>query len=163
MSTAVQSDARQTDDRQSRPVSNILAEELAAGCAAHPSDKVIIVGAEQLDLLLALLRRGFTDVDCLSAGCGPHPQRDGSDILIAPAVRSESELLHILQRFGCTLRPRGVIIVHEAASAGICNDCRLRQMFLEAGFAAVERQPSRGGTGHLWRAYKETAAIARAA
>jgi hypothetical protein len=150
-------------DQQSHPRLDALARELILAADAHPSDKVIIAGAEQLDLLISLIRRGFGDVGCLSAGYGPHLRTAGTDVVIAPHVDSEAELLHILQRLGCALRSRGVLVVHETLPGDSCNDRRLRQIFLEAGFAALERVPSSVDTGHNWCAYKRSSAIALAA
>jgi hypothetical protein len=78
-------------------------------------------------------------------------------------VRSEAELRHILHRFGCTLRPRGVLMVLEALPHDLRNERGLRQIFFQAGFGAVERVASRSGFGRVWCAYKQTAAMAHAA
>lgn len=152
----------QSDDRQRRPVVNPLADELLAVSAADRAGKVIIVGQDRIDLLLALFERGFTSVDCLSAVCGPRPRRASTDVVLAPAVRSECDLQQTLHRFGGALRPHGVLVVREAVTGAIARDCRLRQLFLEAGFAAVERRPARGG-GCLWCAFRDAASLARAA
>jgi hypothetical protein len=158
MSTALGS-----DDRRDRPIPSIVANELVAASAAHPADKVIIAGTDQLELLIALLRQGCSNIDCRSPECGPHPRAGAMDVVIAPAVRSEAELRHTLHRFGFVLRPRGVFMVLEASPHDMRNERRLRQIFFEAGFAAVERVPSRSGFGQVWRAYKQTAAMAHAA
>lgn len=151
------------NDQQSHPLSEALTNELIAASDAHPSDKVIIAGAEQLELLISLIRRGFGDVGCQSAACGPHLRPAGTDVVIAPHVNSEAELLHILQRLGCALRARGVLVIHETVPGDACSDRRLRQIFLEAGFAALERVPSSVDNGHNWCAYKRSSAVALAA
>lgn len=156
------SNADRSEDRQQHPISTSRADALIAACAAKPSAKIIIVGAEQIDLLLAFLRRDFACVECVSAASGPNPQRDGADVVVASAVRSEPDLLHILKRFGGTLSPHGALVIGEA-SASIGDDKRLRRILLEAGFGAVERHPSCSGFERLWCAYKQDAALARAA
>ena len=151
-----------SEDRRSGGSSRSLAEEFLAASAALPTDRVIIVGSDQLKLLIALLRCGFAKVDCLSAICGPHPPRGEADIVIAPDVRSVTELHNVLHRFACTLRPRGVLLMH-AADVDFHSERRIRQMFLNAGFAALERLPCHDGIGHLWCARNQPVAMARAA
>ena len=150
-----------SDDRQSYRISTILAEEMVAASAAPPSAKIIIVGSGQLDLLVAFLRRGYANVDCLSGDCGPHPPTGETDLVIT-AVRSEAELRHILRRFGSVLHSGGRILLHLAA-IDFRNERRVRELFLNMGFAALERLPSRSGQGHLWCALRRGAAMARAA
>ncbi len=157
------STTRGFDDRQHHSIPSVVANELVTAAAAHPADKVIIAGAGHLELVIALLRHRFSNVDCLSPECGPHPRAGAADVVIAPAVRSEAELRHILHRFGCTLRPRGVLMVHEASPLDLRDERLVRQIFFDAGFAAVERVPSRSGFGQVWRAYKQAAEIAHAA
>lgn len=148
------------DDRRG-PISYDLANELIAASAAHPSDKVMIAGADHLDLLIALIRRGFSSVDCQSAACGPHAPRGETDVLIAPSVRSETDLGGILQRLGPSLRPHGVIVVHSATTLDPRDERRLRQRLVEAGFTAIE--PLASPVGHLWYARRQAAAMACAA
>jgi hypothetical protein len=148
-------------DRQSYRISTNLAEEIVAASAASPSAKVIIVGSGQLDLLIALLRRGFANVDCLSPDGGPHPPKGETDLVIA-AVRTDVELQHVLRRFGGVLHSGGRLLMHVAA-LDFRNERRVRELLLHAGFAALERLPSRGGQGHLWCARRQGIAMARAA
>ena len=155
------SSAAISDDRQRASIPGILANELVAASAAHSSDRVIIAGTDQLEFLITLLRRGFANVDCMSASDGPPLHAGEADIVIAPSVQGEADLLHILQRFGCTLRPRGVLVLHEASP--VHDERRMRQFFFSSGFAAVERVPSVNGFGHHWCAYKQNAAAAQAA
>lgn len=150
-----------SDDRRSHRISTDAAEELVAASAAAPSDKVIIVGSGQIDLLMVLLGHGFANVDCLSADGGPHPPKGETDLVIA-AVRTDIELQHVLQRFGGALHSRGRILMHLAAN-DVRNERRVRELVLHAGFAALERFPSRGGCGQLWCARRSGAAMARAA
>jgi hypothetical protein len=150
-------------ERRCEPFSIVAAQRLVAASATKPSDHVIVIGAAQIELLLALLHLGFSNVDCLSPTNGPHPREDAADAVMVPAVSSESDLRHILQRFTCTLRPRGVFVVRDARSLFPNDERRLRQLFFETGFAAVERVPAHDGSGHLWCACKQTAAMAKAA
>jgi hypothetical protein len=150
-------------ERRCEPFSISVAKRLVAASAAQPSDHVIVIGASQIELLLALLHLGFSNVDCLSPANGPHPRKDAADAVIVPAVSSESDLRHILQRFICTLRPRGVFVVRDARSLAADDERRLRKIFFEAGFSAVERVPAHDGSGHLWCAHRRTIAMAEAA
>lgn len=150
-------------DQRISPISSDLAAELVAASGAHATDKVLIAGADQLDFLVALIQRGFSQVACQSADCGPHASKGDADILIAPHVRSETDLLHILQRLGRVLGPRGVFVAYIVTPSEFGNERRLRQIFLEAGFGALERLPSRAGIGNPWCARRQAASMAWAA
>jgi len=138
-------------------------QRFVSAAAAKPPDHVVVIGSGQIELLLAFLHQGFSNVDCLSSARGPRPQPDTADIVIAPDVTCEAALLPILQRFTGTLRRHGVFIVRFAKPLAVGVERQLRRSFFEAGFAAVERFPARDGSGHIWCAYKQTAAVAKAA
>jgi len=154
--------ALQLHQSQTRPHSLGLADELIAASYAHPSDKIIVAGANQLDLLIALLRRGFLDAACVSADHDLHATADAADILIAPALEVEGDLLRILDCLGGALRPGGMLVI-RASSATSCTEQQLLATFLQFGFAAVERLPGRSHDGELWLARKQIKMMAKAA
>lgn len=148
-------------ERRSSADCPALATDLVVAAAAHPSNKIIIAGADRVDMMIDLLRRGFRDVACQAATCGPHARAGQADIVIAPDIRSEAELQTVLRRFGSALRPHGVLVMREAIAAR--GDNRLRQIVLEAGFAGVARIPADAGSGRIWCAYRAPLATAWAA
>src|SRR5579872_6337453 len=87
-----------------------LAREVIAASGAQPADNVTIAGAEHLEVLIELIRRGFCQVLCRSADHGPHMATSPADVLIAPNVKSETDLRSVLTRLGRDLRPRGVLV-----------------------------------------------------
>ena len=140
----------------------LIADEVIA-TGAHLSDHVVIAGAQQLELLLALIRRGFANVSCQSAAQGPASAEGETDVLIVPSMADDADLPQILQRLGCAVRHRGALIIHGRAAGNSDGDCRLRQALVQAGFTAIERVPSRDGLGDFWCAHKYGAALAHAA
>jgi hypothetical protein len=150
------------DDRRT-PISNLIADELITTSGARPSDHIIIAGSEQLELLITLIRQGFSNVSCQSAKCGPHSPEGEADILLVPSARSEADLLLILRHLGCALRRHGVVVIHTTFPSSRGSARHLRQTLVQSGFTAIERLPSHGGVGDLWCAYKYGAALAHAA
>jgi hypothetical protein len=148
---------------QTRPDSYALANELIAASYAHPSDKIIIAGASRLELLIALLRRGFVDAACMSTARELHSTGDAGDILIAPALESEADLPEILQCVGGALRPGGLLVIRADASLAPCDEAQLRATFMQFGFAAVERFASGNRGDEIWLAHRQNKSLAQAA
>jgi hypothetical protein len=140
-----------------------FAQQVVAASGARPADNLTIAGTDHLELLLELIRRGFSQVLCRSADHGPHMATPPADILIAPEVRSEAELSRILTRLGRDLRPRGILVLSVAQTGAACDGRRLRRMLMEAGFTAVERNAASGDAATLWCARKQGASLPRAA
>lgn len=140
----------------SRFTANGLADELITASDAHPWDKIVIAGADQLELLILLLRRGFIDAACLSTALGPTPKRNEADIVITPTIHCEKDLSDVLRRFGCTLRPDGTLVAHMAGSDALSNQC-LRSIFPKFGFSVIERLDTRYQADEWWIARRETA------
>lgn len=74
-------------------------------------DRIMIAGSNQLDLLIGLCERGFDNVGCRAAQCGPHLAGEPADLLLLPGVTSEAQLLAVLKWLGPELSPDGVILV----------------------------------------------------
>jgi hypothetical protein len=140
----------------------ISANELVIASHAHPTDRVLIAGTAEIGLLTSLIRLGFTNVACQSAVSGPHAPMPKPNILIAPHVATEGELLAILVLLVRDLRPSGALVVRAVGPLAL-DERRLRRLFMNAGFTAVERRTVRDDATPLWCARKHGAALARAA
>jgi hypothetical protein len=149
------------DDRRS-PARDVVHEVITAS-GARTADNVTIAGTEHLEILIELIRRGFSHVLCQSSDHGPHMAAPPADILIAPNVKSEADLQAVLTRLGRDLRPRGVLVMSYAQESSSFSDRRLRRLLMEGGFAAVERIAGHGSVGTLWCAHKQAASLPRAA
>jgi hypothetical protein len=152
-----------TTNDGSRSIDRTLALEIIAASRARPADYVTIAGTAHLDILIELIRRGFSRVLCRSAEFGPHLATPPADILIAPDVQTESDLRSVVARLGRDLRPRGVLVMSYAQSCSSFDERRLRRLLIDGGFTAAERIAGRGDAGTLWCARKQPAAMRRAA
>lgn len=151
-----------TTNDDPRRLERYLAREAVALSGAGPMDNVTIAGAEHIEIVIELIRRGFCNVLCRSPANGPHLAAPPADLLIAPNVKTESELIGVLTRLGHELRPRGVLVISCAETGSALSDRCLRRLLMEQGFSAVERIAG-GDIGTLWCAHKARAPVARAA
>jgi hypothetical protein len=140
-----------------------LAHEVIAASGARPADNVTIAGAGNIEIVLELNRRGFAHVLCRSADHGPHMAAPPADVLIAPGVKSETDLRAILTRLGRDLRARGALVISCARASSSLSEMRLRRLLVEAGFTAVERIEGRDNLRTLWCARKRAAHLRQAA
>ena len=145
-------------DEPSEASARDLADALVAASGARAKDRITIVGSGQIELLVALVRRGFANVACRAAGTALPPARGEADILLAPTVEGEADLRCIVRQFGASLAAHGALVIRANDSAGL-GGRRVRQIFLNAGFDAVERLPG----GRFWCARKQAASLASAA
>jgi hypothetical protein len=137
-------------------------QEAVAASGARPEDNVTIAGKQNVEIVIDLMRRGFSNVLCRSAENGPHVSPP-ADVLIAPDLKSEADLISVLTRLGRDLRPRGVLVTTCAWASSAFDDRRLRRLFMEHGFVAMERIAGQGDAATVWRAYKGAASLRRAA
>ena len=105
---------------------------------AKHSDKVTILGNQEIDLVLALARQGFLDVTCREAARGPHISTDAADIVLVPSVRSETELASAAAEAKRALKRGGMFL---AGFSGGALDA-FNRVVGRYGFAAV---PEPGG------------------
>lgn len=155
------SDDRQSSDDRPSPASSL--DDFIEISGAVPSDKVIIAGAGHLDLLLSLMRHGFAEVICQSSTQDPCVGQSPADIILAPAVRSETDLLSILRRLGLALKRGGVLVLQTTQPFNFLNNTRLRQALADVGCTDFDRVAVRGDGGFVWRTQKCALAVDRAA
>jgi hypothetical protein len=151
-----------TVNGEPRSCTRALAHELICASHARPADNVTIAGTVHLEILIELIRHGFSHALCCSAEHGPHMAMAPSDILIAPNIRNEIDLCNVLKRLGGELRPRGVL-VFSCAQSGSHSDRNLRRVIFERGFTAIERIAGHGDVGTLWCAHKQPPSLRQAA
>lgn len=117
-----------------------LAEEAIALTGAKPTDRVTILGRGQIDLLVEFAHRRFRRVECHAAeGCHSAAEMK-ADLVVAPSVRDERELMLTASDAGHCLRAGGVFLVRtaRALSAGVK---RLRDALAAQGFTLVGLGP----------------------
>lgn len=114
------------------------AAELIAACGAKPTDHVTIAGCENLDLLIEFLRHGFTEAGC-QADRGPHDGIRPSDVLVVPKISSDLELLRIVARLGCDLRPGGMLIMRDDRKLAGGQRRQLLRSLTQRGFTPIDR------------------------
>jgi hypothetical protein len=141
-------------DRADPAKAQVFAADVIAATYADPSDRITIVGANQFELLITFLQRGFDDVACVSSMRSVSPRRAAADIVIAPALESEKALEDFLRCLNRALGPGGTVVVRLSEAAAILNQQQLLLVFLKSGFAAVERVAGVGDRGALWLARK---------
>jgi hypothetical protein len=139
-----------------------FAQEAVAASGARPGDNVTIAGRQNVEFVIDLMRRGFSNVLCQSAENGPHVSPP-ADVLIAPDLKTEADLINVLTWLGRDLRPRGVLVTTCAWASTAFDERRLRRLFMDHGFMAVERIAGRGNAEAVWCAYKGSASLRRAA
>ena len=159
MNASANSDDQPSTDNQPRPASPL--DDFIEISGAAPSDKVIIAGAKNLDLLVSLMRHGFAEVICQSSTQDPCVGQSPADIILAPTVRSETDLLSILRRLGLALRRGGVLVLRTTQPFNFLNNARLRQALADSGCTDFDRVAA--GGGFVWRTQKCALAVARAA
>ena len=152
-----------TPDDNSGSLNRALAHEIISASGAQSADNVTIAGIEHLEVMIELIRRGFSHVLCRSADRGPHMGVPPTDILIAPNVKSEAVLRDVVTRLGYDLRPRGILLISCAYACSSLNEQRVRRLLMECGFTAVERITVRDDVGTIWCAHKKAASMPRAA
>lgn len=136
-------------------------DDLIEAAGARLTDRIIIAGVHHLELLISLTRRGFLSVTCQSPRRSPHVPNSKADVILAPAIRSDRDLLDLLDGLGNELRPGGTLFVQVEPGA-LVADLPLRPALRAHGLDSFT--PVAGPSGALlWRAQKQAAALVRAA
>lgn len=113
-----------------------LAERMVTLAAARTSDKVTILGNGEIALVLALARQGFMAVTCREAARDPHAASDAADIVLAPMVKGETELVEAAAEACRTLKHGGVFLARLADLSGAALDM-IETVLGRYGFAAI--------------------------
>jgi hypothetical protein len=123
----------------SRATASHLTEQLIKLAGAKPTDRVTIVGCEQIDILIEFAGRGFVEVTCRAAMGGPNAEEASADLVVAPAVHSQAELLAILSRLSRCLRPGGALLFGTADPRPATWKRRLPGLLTQYGFVLVRK------------------------
>jgi hypothetical protein len=135
-----------------------LADALINASGARRTDRVVIAGRGNLDLLVALCRRGYAHAASQAADQGPHIGGTAADVLLAPNISSETELTAVLSRLGRRLRDGGTLVVRGAHRL---LDNRLRRLIADCGFTLTSRDV-RADDGSILLCARKRAVAARA-
>jgi hypothetical protein len=139
-----------------------LVHEFIAASGAKPTDNVTITGKENLEILIQFIRCGFSHVLCRSDHC-PHITAPPADILIAPAVQGESDLIDILTRLARDLRPQGVLVTSYSGTDPVFTELALRRILRQCAFAAIKQVAGPKGVGTILCCHKQADSMRRAA
>jgi len=111
-----------------------LVDQVIALTGAKAADRVLIVGREQIDLLIEFAHHGFKDAACLAAEGGSIAAEPTVDLALAPAVHSESELAAALSKMRRTLDADGTLVI---ATSDLSQpwEQHLKALLMPKGFA----------------------------
>ena len=112
-------------------------EELITLAGAKPTDRIIVAGCEHIEVLIALARCGFVEATCRTAVSGPSAGEASADLIIAPTVHSEAELLAILSRLSRGSRAGGALLFGTAGSPSAAWQKRRPKLLARHGFVFV--------------------------
>ena len=124
--------------------------------------RVLLVGSDQIELLIALASCGFAEVTCRSAQAGPGIAERSADVVLAPTLYHQHEYAASLRRIERALRPGGMLIVGISSSPLKMRGRQIRKLLVQRGFAFVSADLEVGGLQMLC-CRKVTPAMAAAA
>jgi hypothetical protein len=128
----------------SHEAASSLAEEITRLVDGRRIDRVIVVGCQQIELLVQLAHRGFADVTCRAGLAGPNAGELSADLIIVPAVDHEPRLTLLLSRVVRGLRPEGLLLLCIGASPFTTRVRQTRKALRQSGFEIVQRQEPSG-------------------
>jgi hypothetical protein len=119
-----------------------FAGSVTALTGAKSTDKVTILGRGAIDLLLALAEQGFVAVSCRGIARGPHLPTDTADVVLAPAIASETELAAACEEAKRSLKQDGVFLakIARVAMASRATLRRLSDVLAGQGFAVSTKR-----------------------
>jgi len=120
-----------------------IVEQLVRSGLATPTSRVLVIGCEHIELVIALAHRGFTEVTCQATACGPSTGEPPADLVIIPKVRSNSDVITVLsqaKRWG----PKTVFVFGAARSAFPTMRQALKRQLVRAEFLFSEEETRRG-------------------
>ena len=135
-----------------------LIENLIRASSAEHSDRIMIAGANRIDLLMDLLHLGFTRASCRAAD-GPHVGEPASDVLWIPSIAGEDQLRFTLKKLGRELRPEGTLTVRVQSELAAGRSLQVSALLTAHGFTVERRDMAPNGDLFLC-AHKRTAAHA---
>jgi hypothetical protein len=118
-------------------------DQLMKLAAVRLTDKMIVIGCDQIEVFVGLAARGFFDITCRAVMQGPN-ERD-LDLIIAPGIRSEAEMLDVLSRFACSLRHSGALVLGIGGSPAGASQQGLQRTLAQYGLVIVRKQTESTG------------------
>ena len=133
--------ADQIDERER---ARRLADESIIWAGAKTGDRVTIIGSAQIDLLVEFVHRGFANVACRAATGCPHAADLEADLVIAPALHDDRELMTTISQIRRCLRSGGTLLVQTAKSMSVAL-ARSKDILQPQGFAFVGMHRAKPG------------------
>ena len=121
-----------------------LAGEITRLVDGRRIDRVIVVGCQQIELLVQLAHRGFADVTCRAALAGPNAGEMSADLIIVLAVDHEPRLTSLLSRVLRCLRPGGLLLLCTSVSPFTTRVRQTQKVLRQSGFAIDHRHELSG-------------------
>jgi hypothetical protein len=146
--------AQSEGDQRCRSNLSLIDRLIRASSAEH-SDRIMIAGANRIDLLMDLLHLGFTRASCRAAD-GPHVGEPASDVLWIPSLDGEDKLQFTLKKLGRELRPEGILAIRVQSEIAASRAPQVSALLAAQGFTVESREVAANGDLFL-RAYKRTA------
>jgi hypothetical protein len=128
----------------SRETASLLADEIIKLVGRCRTERVILVGCQNIELLVQLAHGGFLDVTCRSALNGPNAGEMSADIIIVPAVDRQRELPMVLSRLSRSLCSGGIILLSTSSSQSETCLRRIQRVLRQHGFEIVGRHHESG-------------------
>jgi hypothetical protein len=125
-----------------------LVDQIIAFSGARSAERVLILGSEQIDFLIELVNRGFKDATCVAAEGGSLAAETPVDLVLAPAVHSESELSAALAKMRRALGPDGTLVIGTSDLSQPWEQ-RLKETLMAKGFAFFRSMRSLEGSDLL--------------
>jgi hypothetical protein len=121
----------------------------------------VVVGSDQIEVVVELAHQGFDEVACQSTQTGPSLGDETADIIIAPALDRDPLCIAALERLKRALKPNGLLFLGTGGALSPRLQ-RIRNFLKQRGFAFTRVHFDAVDLA-VYRCRKTAAAKARAA
>jgi hypothetical protein len=118
---------------------SLFAETIMELVDRRRTDHVIVVGAQNIELVVQLARHGFLDVTCRSMLTGPTVGTRSAGIIIVPGVDRVPEWPAVVPRLARALRPGGVLVLRWSGSSSAVRLRQLQKLLSQHGFSFIRK------------------------
>jgi hypothetical protein len=121
-------------------------DEMIRASGAKSTDRLIIMDARNIDLLLGLCRRGFKSVSCFVADRKVPGGEAAADVVWIPEVESEAQLLALVACLGRSLRADGALLIIQQCWFAANRLRYLPSLLIDQGFQFEKQMITAGGS-----------------
>jgi hypothetical protein len=143
-----------------RATASLIVQDVLS-CGAKPRDRVMVVGYDQIEVVVELAHHGFDEVTCQSTQIGLGLGNETADIIIAPALDRDPSCMTALERLERALNPNGLLFLGTSGALSPRLQ-RIRKFLKQRGFAFTRTHFDAVDLA-VHRCRKTAAAVARAA